>query len=367
MVEKSRMSIKKVSITKPKDHTQVVQMFEVNGTLDKKTVITGNSIDILSAETFLALMELSHQELIEWADDYLYDFTEEDYPFSLTIIIALKPMGKGDSSLYYISAEIDPVEWNKPYSMADMYICYKDACKNIRGVDVVEDFYGSDKINISFSCTIRSKKTPLKKYYQLTLQALHTAHAAVQLQLEKPPQEGLTSVFCFPPEIRVACNQYLLYFGQFLEDLGIPADTTIKEEMNRVLFTIKPKNREQALEVIYETLAVYLSAPGMDLADYRQDSTIALTQWKANMLHLKSQLGLTRALLQAKDATIQSMELTTYLLQSQLCAREPESSGKEPDPGTKEDILGGAASITKLKLKGITINLPYILRRLRRK
>ena len=361
------MSIKKISLTKAKGHTQAVEMFEVNGTLDKKTLITWDRIDVLSAETFLALMELSHQELIEWADDYFYDFTEEDYPFPLTVCTCLKPMGKGDNSLYYISAEINPIEWKKPYSMADMYTCYKDACKHLRGVEVVEDFYDSDKITISFSCTIRSKKTPLKKYYQLTLQALHTAHAAVQFQLEKPPMDGLTSIFCFPPEIKVACNQYLLYFGQFLEDLGIPANTAIKEEMNKVLFTVKPRNKEQALEAIHQALMVYLAAPATDLADYQQDSTIALSQWKANMLHLKSQLDLTRALLQAKDATIQSMELTTYLLQSQLCAIAPEPSGKGPTPEIQEDILGGAASITKLKLKGITINLPYILRRLRRK
>lgn len=137
--------------------------------------------------------------------------------------------------------------------------------------------------------------------------------------------------------------------------------------MNKVLFTVTPKNKDQALEVIYQALTVYLDAPGAGIADDLQDSPIALYQWKANIHHLKSQLELARALLQAKDATIQAMELTNYRLQSQLQLIEPASAGAERSPGAEEDILGGAVSITKFKAKGFTINLPYILRKLKRK
>ena len=44
--------------------------------------------------------------------------------------------------------------------------------------------------------------------------------------------------FDFPEEVKVPCEQYLLYFVQFLRDLGIEAASELKDEAGQVLFTV---------------------------------------------------------------------------------------------------------------------------------
>jgi hypothetical protein len=67
----------------------------------------------------------------------------------------------------------------------------------------------------------------------------------------------------FPPAIRTACEQYLLYFVQFLEDLGVSATAEIKEDAKRVLFSVTPTDGCAALQQIREALEVYLKLPEM--------------------------------------------------------------------------------------------------------
>jgi hypothetical protein len=43
-------------------------------------------------------------------------------------------------------------------------------------------------------------------------------------------RESLAVFFEFPEPIKTACEQYLLYFGQFLKDLGVSATTALTHE-----------------------------------------------------------------------------------------------------------------------------------------
>ncbi|GGB19462.1 hypothetical protein GCM10011511_48990 [Puia dinghuensis] len=339
----------------------------MNGVLDEHTVISKNAINIQSEATFHALLELPYERLLEWSCVYEYSgLTKEDYPFPLALVLILDETKRGFSSLT-IEALLNFFHWDKPYSVTELATCYRNACKRIRGVKLNIDLESNDDPNITFDCFFRSKKIPVKKYFDLAITALNEAHASTQHLLERNHEDGLTSIFCFPPEIKTAATQYLLYFGQFLEDLGIEAFTSLKEELNRILFTVTPKDKDQALDWIRQVLAIYLQAPASGFADDLQDSSIAHFQWKANIHHLRSQLELARAMIQVKEATIDALQLTNYRLQDQLNVQQQALADSNTTEKTEEEIFGGAASITKVKLKGLTINLPYILRRLRRK
>jgi DNA-binding transcriptional regulator LsrR (DeoR family) len=79
--------------------------------------------------------------------------------------------------------------------------------------------------------------------------------------------ESVQLSFDFPKEVRIACEQYLLYFGQFLSDLGVSADTAITHEAGKVLFTVTPTDRDTALEKIREALDTYLQLPSQPLSE----------------------------------------------------------------------------------------------------
>src|SRR5215469_11433116 len=72
---------------------------------------------------------------------------------------------------------------------------------------------------------------------------------------EPPSPQSVSKLFTFPAPIKSACEQYLLYFGQFLSDLGIQTQTELAENAARVLFSVTPIDATQALSQIRDALA----------------------------------------------------------------------------------------------------------------
>jgi hypothetical protein len=169
--------------------------------------------------------------------------------------------------------------------------------------------------------------------------------------------------------VKTACAQYLTYFIQFLEDLGVKADSEIKENAGRVLFSVTPKDGPSALGQIREALDAYLRLPrnpefGSESAEF---GGVAVSQLKANVFFLHSQLALAQAMIEAKDARIEALDLTVYQqrqLLTGVSVEKPASSSQDWDQD--EPILGDTVHLTKYEGKIVKIDFPTILRRLKR-
>lgn len=98
--------------------------------------------------------------------------------------------------------------------------------------------------------------------------------------------------------------------------------------------------------------------PGFS-ASASQYPNLAVQQFHANILHLQSQLTLARASLQAQEATIESLQLSNYQYRQLL------SSEAKPKPKT-EPLIGDTIHVTEIEGKGVKIDLPVILNRLKR-
>ncbi|OJW71581.1 hypothetical protein [Spirosoma sp. 48-14] len=97
--------------------------------------------------------------------------------------------------------------------------------------------------------------------------------------------------------------------------MGLEIDTELREtSSSTTLFKIIPHNKEEALANIKEALSIYLQAPSMD--DFEIQTTefkdMVVTQWQANIFHLKSQLAISKTMLQAKDTLIENLQLSNY-------------------------------------------------------
>lgn len=96
---------------------------------------------------------------------------------------------------------------------------------------------------------------------------LACVHDATEKHLTTNLNRGsLVTFFDFPPTVKVACEQYLQYFIQFLDDLGIEADSELTSTAGKVLFSVTPRSDEEALEAIQGALAAYLELPKGDAA-----------------------------------------------------------------------------------------------------
>lgn len=174
--------------------------------------------------------------------------------------------------------------------------------------------------------------------------------------------ESVITYFQFPEEIKTACIQYLVYFTQFIADMGINVDTELKEELNHTLFKIVPKDKEESLDKIREALNIYLNAPSDNAFQIQiaNQNDIAVKQWESNYYHLKSQLSLATSIIQAKDAAIESLQLSNYQYKQLL---ESHTAKKESE---KEEIIKGVVAVKKYEGKGFTIDFAEIFRRLKR-
>lgn len=93
------------------------------------------------------------------------------------------------------------------------------------------------------------------------------------------------ATFDFPNEIKINCEQYLLYFAQFLQDLGINADSNLKEEAGKVLFSVTPTDGAEALSKIREALALYLHLPNSPIVFDDSFASMRAQQQIENLQH----------------------------------------------------------------------------------
>lgn len=236
----------------------------------------------------------------------------------------------------------------------------------------------------TLTCPIRDRKARAREvvsgWFTILEPILTEAQAILAAEVER---NALVTLFDFPVSIRTACEQYLLYFAQFLRDLGIEAEADIQHRAGRVLFAVKPQDGAEALGRIQEALAEYLDLPGapdIDSAATGNDD-VAVLQLQANVHHLRGQLALASAVIQAKRAETEALELSNFQYRQMLAvatqvnrvpdlldaARSGSSAEKPSDVEAEEAILGGLATIVSYEAPGVKVNLPELYRRLKRR
>jgi hypothetical protein len=172
--------------------------------------------------------------------------------------------------------------------------------------------------------------------------------------------------FDFPADVRTACEQYLLYFVEFLKDMSVEATAELREVDGRTLFSVAPQDGRDALVRVREALNVYLRLPAasaFELGDRAVDYRIQ--QLSANIQHLKGQLTLASSALELKQATIEQQQLTILQQRQYLSGSVIAESARVPASADEELLLGGAVALTKYQGSGFTVNVPEIYRRLR--
>ncbi len=282
-----------------------------------------------------------------------------------------------DPKLFF-PVTVDEENWAKPFSIVQFH----DALEQIvskhltyRQDDVHRSIY-NNRIYIdikdqqaSINDLVEAHRLSLRN---IILQTYAMLAAAVR-------RDSLVSFFEFPPAFKTACQQYLVYFIQFLSDMGIEADAELKEESHRVLFAVTPRTGQEGLERIRDALDAYLRLPGApDMAGLvaRYPDT-AVAQLYANVLHLQSQVVLAKSALQMKDATVQMKDAAIESLQlsnfqyRQLLLIQDKATGEHPpikeSSTDQESVLGGCIKVKPYESKGFVLDLPWIVRSLKRR
>lgn len=267
--------------------------------------------------------------------------------------------------------------WRQPYTVGDLCKAIKRLSPSFKRKGMENRTYKeNDNYFLTLSFTKRNIDGPLLDEFtrcaRVVRQTLHQAtdrvHAAIR-------PSALTLYFRFPKEIQSACAQYLLYFQQFLSDLGIGATAEIKERAHRLLFTVSPTSGKEGLLWVKEALVAYLQLPSLTEPCARMVSStdVAILQLDSNICHLKQQLEMSRYVIAAQDTTIRLLEHTDFRFREETTLSAPDVPAESAIPGRRdggdegEPLVGRFVSVTSFEIKGFKFNLPELLRALKRR
>lgn len=134
------------------------------------------------------------------------------------------------------------------------------------------------------------------------------------LKVEKQTEEELVvdgwsnkivSKFNFPEEYQVYCMKYLQYFVEFLKDMEISAQSTLKTENGQTIFCVTP-NDDVSLVEIHNALGLYLSLPQTTDSLPQNMSNDSFTQLKIEKLNFE--ISSLKNSLRLQDAMIMCYE-----------------------------------------------------------
>jgi hypothetical protein len=256
--------------------------------------------------------------------------------------------------------------WNQIYTPTTFIRDLKSMITRERGIGIVEiEVIQSESYGLRLVFTIDDLKTKIGDSITTIIGFLKEMELqAITESLNEEKGKSLATYFSFPEDVKTSCEQYLLYFGEFLRTVGINAAVEIKEEADRVLFSVTPNDSHEALDRIRQVLDLYLGLPTATFTptedrEYRLEGQ----RLTANVMHLKSQLMLAQATLEAKNATIEAQrERLIYqgqLIEGRLLPEPAKPQAKEVE---KEEILDGMVEIKKYEGKGFAVNLPKMYR-----
>jgi hypothetical protein len=141
-------------------------------------------------------------------------------------------------------AVVNLESWTNPYTVAE-YVRALDKSAKAFGTDIVFEEHRSvfdNERKLVFIAHFRSLDSIIHEEIAFWGEKVkQICDAAIDGLLSKLSRGSLFTLFYFPPAFKNACQQYLVYFAQFLEDMGINANAQMNEDAGRVLFGITPK------------------------------------------------------------------------------------------------------------------------------
>lgn len=275
-----------------------------------------------------------------------------------------------EESFASLEITLDTGNWVKPYNYNSFKSKFRILCDNTAGFQFndLDGMITDADFAVDYPL-VDTNKTLLQIHSDFYHKFKQLVDETVESILIETKEHTLTSIFNFPEDIQAPCEQYLVYFSQFLEDLGIYASTTIKKDAHRVLFTVIPEDSNQALYQIRDALNIYLSLPTQPDSQLilHGATDIGVHQLIANVYHLKSQVIMLQAAQQsnlatirAQEANIQSLNLIVYQQQKQMDKTAQEEK-------SQENMFNGIITVKAVEVYGLQVNLPLLVRMLKRK
>lgn len=175
------------------------------------------------------------------------------------------------------SLRANPENWHAPFTSAEFIAEYHRRLRRLYPTE-----FDNDELFVTVSPPIKDLSLAIRSELDALRSTLKAVYDQTTAFVTTAQKESVAVYFDFPESIKVPCEQYLLYFAQFLKDLGVEADTTLSHEAGKVLFTVTPADQKEALDKIQTALDVYLKLPTNPITDSAISESIEVQRLEAN-------------------------------------------------------------------------------------
>lgn len=333
-----------------------------------------------------ALLECSFEQLhlpefiflcdfIDWNGVLFSTFFSADYDRGLDQggNRQMTPNGNLRASIY---SQPDLVGWSRPYSFLQYAESLRTTFEDSRISGCEFKFYNSeDEISASFEFAVDGQRSePISAWLNSLIDEVKRIHdGAVERISNRTIGGQIIKQFDFPESLQTACAQYLLYFSEFLRDLGIGANTKLTQDAGHVLFSITPTDENEALNNIREALDVYLSLPSYPLST--GDACFELQRLEHEIDALKFKVRTQQRELRMAEREIKQQDallFASHEILPTLTARRHERLTRQPLSERLENTDNTGNQLFKLtKIKkaedyGIEIDLGELFKRIKK-
>ncbi len=229
--------------------------------------------------------------------------------FLPAIAVSLDNSKNGMSLLLQLDF-VDLDAWNEPYSYGS-YVDHLDEL--IEGQSEPIKKYSKHEsvgspylaaLGVTFHLDEGDVVESILSYAKKISLAQKQAHVTL---VNEEPKDALVKLFNFPKEYEAICVQYLVWFGEFLAELGIKAQVISEQNGASTKFIVAPEDAEETLAQVEKLFYTYLSLPYAEFlpASNSDSSNKALVlSLKAQVDHFKTQIEFKEAVIETKNATI---------------------------------------------------------------
>jgi hypothetical protein len=342
-----------------------IEVWESKGNFGLRIHLDEFSKELLKLEPshFKNIKEITVHEILEWLDTRFFGSYVEINFYKTSFDIENKSI----SLDFTYVIQLKSTDWSLPFSVNSYIERFVDIWKkkssrycDIQYGELYEEDEESYDIALTINYSVETFRKSILKEIKNAEPVIKECHEETINLLMKGSEHSFLVSFDFPDEVKIPCEQYLIYFAQFLKDLGIDAISNLKEEAGKVLFSVTPNEDIEALDKIREALEVYLRLPSSPITSNSQE--IAIQRLESQVEYFRSQIRLARAENQLKEATIQQQQVTIMKLGENVMIESMVKpvSGKK----TSEKVVKGVevGKIEELEKYGVIIDLGELFR-----
>ncbi|PTP01529.1 hypothetical protein CWO17_15650 [Vibrio sp. 10N.286.45.A3] len=326
---------------------------------------------LLDRKVIYAQKDESEQSTIEYIDDpdinlinALFSCQVKDIPYPLHLetwkILPLDDIPlvdfrkNSEGTVIELHHAINLEEWALPFTIHSfLSLFHKKLIEH--GYQITESVIEDGTSYTSICAKLQNEQVIQEQLEDISLKISSSSSTILEDLSKKAFGKHILRVFKFPKNYQNICSQYLIWFGEFLENCGINALISVDYNEEETQVIVSSEHTEDMFADIEALFSQYIALPYAECLP-AQSQTLSpeqqfmVTQLQTQVNHFKGQLEMKSSAIQLKEATLQSMQNTIQTQQNTIDVQKNQLLLIESMQSDDEvELFGGAIKLGEIE------------------